>query len=299
MEGTRKWEKAIFSTILWAIMAILLCALPCNALDITTDVTVDQYSSQINVAVCVKPGGTLNLLNGGVINGNIVVENLGTFNLNGGKATVGFNAGPGSVVNITGGVIGGVVSVSGDETYGDASVTVYGPKFEYVTDGTLNILPPPIDEAIKGLLKVRSEDETEVLFSLYIYSTAIEIHLRAMAIPVNIDIKPGCSPNTINLGSNGVIPVAILSSEDFDATTVDPSTVALAGAGVALRGKGTNYLSTERVVNGDGLIDLEVKVETENLDPGIEQDGFATLTGETFEGVQFEGSDEITIVPPQ
>ena len=39
---------------------------------------------------------------------------------------------------------------------------------------------------------------------------------------VTIDIKPGSDPNSINLGSAGVIPVAILSSEAFDATTVDP-----------------------------------------------------------------------------
>ena len=35
---------------------------------------------------------------------------------------------------------------------------------------------------------------------------------------VEIDIKPGSWPNAINPGSNGVIPVAILSSPEFDAT---------------------------------------------------------------------------------
>lgn len=121
-------------------------------------------------------------------------------------------------------------------------------------------------------------------------------------IPVGIDIKPGSTPNTINLGSNGVVPVAILSSDTFDATQVDPATVALAGAGVALRGKGTNYLTIEKDVNGDGFIDLEVKVETENLDPGTFQDGSAVLTGNLlpdFGGTPIEGSDTITIVPPE
>jgi len=45
-------------------------------------------------------------------------------------------------------------------------------------------------------------------------------------------------------------------------------------------------------------MDLVVKVETENLDPDAFQDGTAILTGQTEDGVQFEGSDEITIVPP-
>ena len=33
--------------------------------------------------------------------------------------------------------------------------------------------------------------------------------------------KPGSYPNSIDLISKGVIPVAILTTEDFDATTVD------------------------------------------------------------------------------
>jgi len=116
-------------------------------------------------------------------------------------------------------------------------------------------------------------------------------------LPVEIDIKPGSYPNSINLGSNGVVPVAILSSTDFDATTVDPETVALAGAGVAIRGKGA--LASQKDVNGDGLIDLELKVETENLDPGTFQDGSAILAGATYAGQQIEGSDSIIIVPPE
>ena len=39
-------------------------------------------------------------------------------------------------------------------------------------------------------------------------------------LPVNIDIKPGSETNTINLGSKGNVPVAILSTTVFDATTV-------------------------------------------------------------------------------
>jgi hypothetical protein len=116
--------------------------------------------------------------------------------------------------------------------------------------------------------------------------------------PVDIDIKPGSYPNSINLGSNGVVPVAILSSEEFDATTVDPETVTLAGAGVAIRGKGNKYLSSEEDVDGDGLLDLSLKVETENLDEDL-LDGYAILEGATYDGESIEGYDEITIVPPE
>lgn len=120
---------------------------------------------------------------------------------------------------------------------------------------------------------------------------------------VEIDIKPGSYPNTINLGSNGVVPVGIISSEGFDATAVAPENVFLAGSGVAIRGKGNKYLAHEEDVNGDGLMDLVVQVETENLDPGEFQDGYAVLkihqTSDQNSPVLYQGSDEITIVPPE
>ena len=121
----------------------------------------------------------------------------------------------------------------------------------------------------------------------------------SVGISVLIDIKPGSYPNSVNLGSQGVIPVAILTTEDFDATTVDPASVALAGAGVAVRGKGNKLLSNQEDVDGDGDIDLLVQVETENLDVGAFQDGYAMLTGTTFNGMAIEGSDEIRIVPSE
>ncbi|MHC4153844.1 MAG: right-handed parallel beta-helix repeat-containing protein [Planctomycetota bacterium] len=116
---------------------------------------------------------------------------------------------------------------------------------------------------------------------------------------VAIDIKPGSYPNAINLGSHGLIPVAILSSADFDATTVDPETVELAGAGVAVRGKSNKYMAQQEDVNGDGLLDLINHVATENLDPNSLQDGYAVLIGSTFGGEEITGTDEITIVPPE
>lgn len=122
--------------------------------------------------------------------------------------------------------------------------------------------------------------------------------------PITIDIKPGSYPNSINLGSNGVVPVAILSETGFDATNVDPDTVALAGAGVAVRGKGNKSLAHEEDVNNDGLLDLVCQVETENLGPGTFQDGGAFLqildTSDPENPiVVYEGWDEITIVPPE
>lgn len=114
---------------------------------------------------------------------------------------------------------------------------------------------------------------------------------------LGIDIKPGSSPNSINLGSNGVVPVAILSTETFDATALNPETVFLEGTGVALRGKGNKYMSHSEDVNGDAIADLIVQIQTENLDPERFQDGTALITVESNGQILYQGEDEIAIVP--
>ena len=114
-------------------------------------------------------------------------------------------------------------------------------------------------------------------------------------LPVTIDIKPGSYPNTINLGSNGVVPVAIFSTATFDARTVDPTTVTLANAAVKLTGKGKPIASFEDV-NGDGRLDLVVQVGTSALQL-TSGDTIAVLRGKTFSGQPIQGSDSVRIVP--
>jgi len=46
---------------------------------------------------------------------------------------------------------------------------------------------------------------------------------------VPLDIKPTSCPNPLNVKSKGVLPVAILGTDSFDATQVDPSTITLQG----------------------------------------------------------------------
>ncbi len=115
-------------------------------------------------------------------------------------------------------------------------------------------------------------------------------------IEVEIDIKPGSDPNPINPGSKGLVPVAIFSSPEFEATQVDPTSVFLAGAGVAVRGKG-KLMAHEEDVNGDGLVDLVVQVETQGFDD-LGAGGTVELTGITFGGENIVGYDEVIIVPP-
>lgn len=112
---------------------------------------------------------------------------------------------------------------------------------------------------------------------------------------VSIDIKPGSFPNSINLGSEGNIPVAILSSSDFDATAVDVATILLSNASVIVKRNGS-YAAAAEDINGDGLPDLVVHVNTASLAvDGLADE--AVLTGQTLDGQKIQGKDPIRVVP--
>ena len=115
-------------------------------------------------------------------------------------------------------------------------------------------------------------------------------------VAISIDIKPGSDSNSINLSSAGVIPVAILSSSTFDATTVNPTTVSLAGASVKMVGKSDKYLCHQEDVNDDGLMDLVCQIYTAQF---MIEEGQTTavLEAETIDGTKLRGEDYIRIVP--
>ena len=117
-------------------------------------------------------------------------------------------------------------------------------------------------------------------------------------IPVDIDIKPGSDPKSVNLKSNGVLPVAILTSDDFDALGVDDESVKLGDP--RLTGTAAPLRSAEEDVDGDGDTDLLLFFSVPELvDAGALDDlsEAAMLTGETVDGVPVVGVDSVGIVP--
>jgi hypothetical protein len=71
-----------------------------------------------------------------------------------------------------------------------------------------------------------------------------------IAHPVAIDIKPGSSPNPLNLGIRGMLPVAVLGSDDLDVAEIDVATQ-LAGVNPVR----SSYEDVATAVNGGNECD--------------------------------------------
>lgn len=112
---------------------------------------------------------------------------------------------------------------------------------------------------------------------------------------VEIDIKPGSDPNCFNVNGHGVIPVAILGSDTFDASNIDYASLLFGGLEVRVRGK-KGPLCNLDYSNGDAYLDLICHFEDDasNWSAGSES---ATLSGTLFDGGEFEGMDSICVVP--
>lgn len=113
---------------------------------------------------------------------------------------------------------------------------------------------------------------------------------------VRIDIKPGSALNCFNLNRHGVVPVAILGTEDFDpCTAIDPDSLSLLGMTVRAKGiRGSLALCED--VNADSYLDLVVQFEADSAKWSEDQTS-ADLTGSLLDGTPIVGTDSICLTP--
>lgn len=93
---------------------------------------------------------------------------------------------------------------------------------------------------------------------------------------VPVDIKPEGCPNPLNTDEEGVLPVAVLGTDDFDATQIDPASVELEGVS-SLRSDSEDVATPFEPLMGkkevtdcieagpDGFEDLTLKFDTQEV----------------------------------
>ena len=125
--------------------------------------------------------------------------------------------------------------------------------------------------------------------------------------PVFIDIKPQACPNPLNVRSGGVLPVAVLGSENFDVNTIQVASIRLSG--VAPIRNGYEDVATpmsdgnecECTTGGpDGYTDLTLRFKTQEIVEvlGELNDGdvlVLSLTGVLIDEIPIEGADCVLI----
>lgn len=110
-------------------------------------------------------------------------------------------------------------------------------------------------------------------------------------IRVTVDVKPGDEPTTLEPKREGMVPVAILSSKNFDAVRVDVATVRAGATG----SEASLFRSMTEDVNNDRVVDLLLLLRVPQL--GLSCSSKSVIVkGKTEKGQDFEGSEAVTMV---
>lgn len=148
---------------------------------------------------------------------------------------------------------------------------------------------PTADSDITVLASYYGGDYEGIYYGFWFSFNDIVTEAGTPGLEAVIDIKPGSDVNSINLKSKGVVPVAILTTEDFDAMNVNPQSVMFAGAH-PVRGHVED-------VDGDGSDDILLQFKTQELTELSPDSTDATLSGATLDEIPFSGTDTVNIVP--
>lgn len=175
----------------------------------------------------------------------------------------------GGILNIYSGTVVGFINVSPIAV--ETTVFGYGTDF-VVSNGTIDPDGNWTPDDGWGILTGKYEDESEI--DLWILSDT-PIKLVDIENEQNdelmIDIKPGSDENVINLKSKGVVPVAVLTTDDFDAGTLVPDySILFAGA--------SPVHTTLCDVDEDGDMDMLFHFRTQQLVELKEDSKSAMLT---------------------
>ncbi|MFL5382544.1 MAG: hypothetical protein ACJ8GN_08550 [Longimicrobiaceae bacterium] len=164
-------------------------------------------------------------------------------------------------------------------------------------DGGSSVYQLTIDGVPAASATVSGGDPVHRLFQFgdltgdYDGAADIDFIRYCQARTIQVDVKPGDAPNSINPRSLGVIPVAVLTDGDFDAATLDPSTVRFGATGT----EAAPVHVSSADVDGDADLDAIFHFETRQTGIACGTTSVA-LTGKTFAGTPVRGTDSVRTV---
>ena len=139
-----------------------------------------------------------------------------------------------------------------------------------------------------GLVKAVGEGTATITVTYKGKSATVPVKVEFERQSIKIDIMPGSPINRINLDSQGDVPVAILTTQNFDAVRVDPLSVRF-GPNGAMETHGRGHFED---VDGDGFSDMVLHFRQPETGIACHQK-LATLTGSTIDGMLIKGTDFI------
>ncbi len=191
-----------------------------------------------------------------------------------------------------------VVLSNGSDLFGGAVTAAQAAKdagtrvitIAYGTDADTATLEEMASDPAEDNAYVAGIDTIEDIF--------LTISQEICPTEITCDIKPGNPHNPVNPKGKGVIPVAVLTTADFDATTLDPASLrfgspaTVSGGGGAQPAHGSGHVVD---VDGDGDLDWLGHFSVEDAGfTGGDTEGW--LVGETLSGDPVACSDTVTTV---
>ncbi|MHC4445894.1 MAG: right-handed parallel beta-helix repeat-containing protein [Planctomycetota bacterium] len=192
------------------------------------------------------------------------------------------------------------VDEGANDDYGDLHLQSDSPCID---TGNNNSIPPDITTDLDGNPRIVNDI---VDMGAYEFQMVVEV--------LNLDIKPGSCPNPLNTNTRGKgrLPMAILGTEDFDVSDIDPNSISIVGTVLPVRTPviedvGTPFEGEEcecHDLYGDGYTDLVIHFSRWEIILALGLDGIETGTvvpitveGELLDGTPFEATDCVTLVP--
>jgi hypothetical protein len=124
-----------------------------------------------------------------------------------------------------------------------------------------------------------------MLFAVLVWPVSLAAQ---QPLKVTIDVKPGDEKVTIEPEREGMVPILIVTTPQFDAAKVDPDTVRAGAEGT----EASIFRSMLEDVDKDGDVDrmILVRVRDMRIKCGNK---VIKVTGKTVDGRSFEGSDNV------